>query len=334
MITKIIPKYREKPRRRKAHNAKTHEQYVEELKIKNPNVVPVEEYKDANTPTYHKCLIHEYYWKARPANILNGQGCIYCKGDKLHEQEVMTTAQYNTKLIDRGFNITPLEEYIKARIPIWHWYRDCGHLNKTSPDSILHNNGGCRKCADKVNAQKRQKAHDVFYNQLITVNRNVVLLEKYKGANEKIACQCKICGFIWSPTAASLLHGYGCPECATKSKGELKIREFLDQNHIEYIPQYRIPTLRGKRNPLPYDFYLRGYNLFIEYQGEQHVRPVDYFGGVESFEIQQQHDKQKKEYARAHGIKLLEIWYYDYDKIEEILKIELNLVSVETDIGA
>ena len=31
----------------------------------------------------------------------------------------------------------------------------------------------------------------------------------------------------------------------------------------------------------------------------------------------------KKEYAESHGIKLLEIWYWDYKKIEEILNKEL-----------
>ena len=58
-----------------------------------------------------------------------------------------------------------------------------------------------------------------------------------------------------------------------------------------------------------------------------------FFGGEKQFEIQQEHDKRKQEYAKAHDIKLLEIWYYDNDNIEEILNKELNnlkLESVET----
>ena len=35
--------------------------------------------------------------------------------------------------------------------------------------------------------------------------------------------------------------------------------------------------------------------------------------------------KEKREYAKNHNIKLLEIWYWDYDNIEEILNKELDL---------
>lgn len=35
------------------------------------------------------------------------------------------------------------------------------------------------------------------------------------------------------------------------------------------------------------------------------------------------HDKRKRNYAQEYNIKLLEIWYYDFENIEEILKNEL-----------
>ena len=38
------------------------------------------------------------------------------------------------------------------------------------------------------------------------------------------------------------------------------------------------------------------------------------------FKKQQEHDKRKREYAKNHEIKLLEIWYYDFDNIKEILE--------------
>ena len=67
------------------------------------------------------------------------------------------------------------------------------------------------------------------------------------------------------------------------------------------------------------------YHILIEAQGKQHEQPIKYFGGHEHFKIQQEHDKRKREYAEKNGYKLLEIWYYDYDKIEEILSRELEL---------
>ena len=40
---------------------------------------------------------------------------------------------------------------------------------------------------------------------------------------------------------------------------------------------------------------------------------------VKKFEIQQEHDKRKREYAKQNNIDLLEITYLEEDKIEEIL---------------
>ena len=76
---------------------------------------------------------------------------------------------------------------------------------------------------------------------------------------------------------------------------------------------------------LTYDFYLPDNNLLIECQGKQHEKPIEYFGGEEQFKIQQEHDKRKREYAEANGYKLLEIWYYDYDNIDEILNREISV---------
>lgn len=57
-------------------------------------------------------------------------------------------------------------------------------------------------------------------------------------------------------------------------------------------------------------FYLTDYNLAIEYQGEQHYRPIDYFGGKEKFEVQQKRDNIKRDYCKNNNINLLEIPYY------------------------
>lgn len=74
---------------------------------------------------------------------------------------------------------------------------------------------------------------------------------------------------------------------------------------------------------LSYDFYVPDCNILIEFNGEQHEHPIEYFGGEQRFEIQKEHDKRKKTYAKNNNIELLEIWYYDFDNIEDILKSHL-----------
>ena len=118
--------------------------------------------------------------------------------------------------------------------------------------------------------------------------------------------------------------GSRCPICS-ESHGERKIREYLIKNNIEFIPQKTFPNLRGTGyKPLSYDFYIPFKNLLIEFQGEQHYRPVDFSGkdmkqAEKDFEIQQEYDRRKREYAQQNNIDLLEITYLEEDKIEEIL---------------
>lgn len=116
---------------------------------------------------------------------------------------------------------------------------------------------------------------------------------------------------------------FRCPYCQT-SKGELQIENILKKSNILYTPQKEFIGLTGINNGnLSYDFYLPDYNLLIEYQGEQHDHYIKGFHkSKKDFEKQQEHDKRKKEYAINNNIKLLEIWYWDFDRIEEIFQKE------------
>jgi hypothetical protein len=115
-----------------------------------------------------------------------------------------------------------------------------------------------------------------------------------------------------------------CPIC-NQSKGEKRISVYFDYKSIGYTPQKEFEGLVGLKNGnLSYDFYLPQYNLLVEYQGEFHDGTA-YQQTEKEFKQQQEHDKRKRDYANKNNIKLLEIWYKDFDKIEEILKRELNI---------
>jgi hypothetical protein len=55
----------------------------------------------------------------------------------------------------------------------------------------------------------------------------------------------------------------------------------------------------------------------IEYNGEQHY--IDKFG-KEKFIQQQRNDKMKHEYCNRKNIKLINIPYWEFDNIENILR--------------
>ena len=55
------------------------------------------------------------------------------------------------------------------------------------------------------------------------------------------------------------------------------------------------------------------------------LAPYMYEQTEEEFNIQKEHDKRKREYARNNGINLLEIWYWDMKNIENIIKNYLKI---------
>ena len=138
----------------------------------------------------------------------------------------------------------------------------------------------------------------------------------------KIKIICNSCSESFIQRADHHLRGSGCPNCNI-SKGENKIKRFLKKNEITFILQYRFDDCKGKTRCLPFDYYLPNKNILIEYDGIQHFKPSEKFGGVESFLLRQKYDEIKNLYAKKEGIKLIRIPYSEYDNINKILKEEI-----------
>ena len=62
-------------------------------------------------------------------------------------------------------------------------------------------------------------------------------------------------------------------------------------------------------NSMHLDFYIPSINTAIECQGEQHFRPIDYFGGDEAFKKQVERDRLKYDLCKKHGVNI--IYYCD-----------------------
>lgn len=153
------------------------------------------------------------------------------------------------------------------------------------------------------------------------------LVGTYINAKTKITLKHNICGHEYYVLFSNFKKGNRCPYCMC-SKGEQKIMHFLEYFDIEFVFQKKYNDLFGIGGKnLSYDFYIPKYNTLIEYQGGFH----DNSGGAFSlqdnkhYEIQKMHDIYKKEYAIKNNIKLLEIWYYDFDNIEKILLKYFNI---------
>lgn len=111
--------------------------------------------------------------------------------------------------------------------------------------------------------------------------------------------------------------GTRCQKCNCSS-GESEISHILDKYNLEYIMQYTFPDCKDQK-VLPFDFYVPAKNSCIEFDGEQHYKSYERFGGEDSFKIRQKHDEIKNVYCKEHGISLIRIPYWDFNNIEEII---------------
>ncbi len=104
----------------------------------------------------------------------------------------------------------------------------------------------------------------------------------------------------------------GCPYCKS-SKGEKIITDWLKKMSIDFVTQYSVNINGSNRR---FDIYVPDFKLFIEVNGAQHYKDINYF--TMNLKQQQITDRQKKEYAEANGHYLC----IDYREHNPVLALE------------
>ena len=104
------------------------------------------------------------------------------------------------------------------------------------------------------------------------------------------------------------------------SRGEVKIEEILTEAGLNFKMELSFEGLNSSNGrPLRFDFAVfdddGNLDFLIEYQGRQHYEPSSKFGGKKGFYQQQYNDTKKRRFCKLHGIKLIEIPYYEENLI-------------------
>lgn len=255
------------------------------------------DFKNVDTQVY---LFHKdcgKIIKIYPKTLLTGSQCYYCYG--------VIPLTY-CDVYQRLHRLSPdifLMSMKDTKRPIKIRYMSCRH-ERTSLLSQIKKFPTCPICRKLNDRRKRALSFDKELTRVGLVS----LRQSYINQTTKIMVKCNQCGYEWDTNPGPLLFGHGCPKCHS-SNGECLIQRILGNNKIKYVYPKSFDELRGSKKPLHYDFYLPEQNTLIEYQGLQHYEPIDYFGGLKQFKIQQRHDNLKREYAKKHGYKLIEIPY-------------------------
>lgn len=226
-------------------------------------------------------------------------------------------------------NIELLDEYVRSAKKIRCRCMVCNYIWEVTPNK-LQSGCGCPQCQRVNRAEKFRKTQEQFCKDVYSKFPDIEIISQYKGAKMPIRFRCKICGLEQEVNnAEKLLTGErGCSHCRA-SKGERLISAFLSKNNIEFETQKMFSQCKDKR-PLRFDFFLPHYRMCIEYQGEQHYKPVDFTGAKPEqaeagFDALCKRDSIKRSFCEKYKIELLEIPYENHSHIEEILSRKLGL---------
>lgn len=127
------------------HRRKSEHEYVAELGVKNPTVKLVGTYVNANTPVAHYCEVHQIVWDISPTAALQGQGCQYCKSERIGNALRKSEDQYVKELLMVNPNIILCGKYQNSNTPTLHRCLIHDYEWSPTPSNVLREHG-CPKC--------------------------------------------------------------------------------------------------------------------------------------------------------------------------------------------
>ena len=195
---------------------------------------------------------------------------------------------------------------------------DCGNEYITRMNGLITGNTSSCGCIHSPNLIGQK------------FGRLTVIKELESNTSQRLwLCKCD-CGNEVKVHSYTLTSGHtqscGCLRSESVSKFEVFISDILSENHILFYREYGFNNCKGVGNKkLRFDFYLPDYNTLIEYDGAQHFKPIEYFGGEEKYNILKSNDEIKNEYCKIHKINLIRIPYTFSES--EVKGIILNIIQ-------
>lgn len=278
-------------------------------------------YVDAKTNVKIICPEHGVFEQV-PDSHRRNHGCSYCKGGKksntkdfIISSNKIHNSKYDYSLVHYINNVT------KVKIKCYKH----GVFEQKPQEHIAGN--GCKSCGLDTITLKKTLSLEKFINKANNVHNekyDYSLIKEFKGTRLKVKIICSKHG-EFNQLANSHLSGAGCPVC-NSSQGEQKIKNFLDNNNIEYVSQKKFIDCRNIL-PLPFDFYLPILNLCIEFDGIQHFKQMRNYKKTENLEFRKFKDNIKTNYCTGENGRpnLLRINYKQIYKVDKILKQTLSL---------
>ena len=267
---------------------------------------------------------HEPYW-TRLDVFKGGHGCECCKNEnykgKWDKDSII-------KFIEKeGYKLIEFIEFKKGDSKIKIKCKE-NHEHIIIFKKFAEGNR-CPKCSYEKRAKNQTLSYE-YVKECIEKEGYKMLSKEYISNKELIEIECNK-HHIFKTTYSNFQQRNNCPYC-NESKGEKEITRVLEKYNIDffYNKSYFEDLLGIGGGLLRPDFIIEDKKIWIEYDGEQHYKPVDFANkgeewANENHKKQVENDKMKDNYAKENNWKLIRISYWEFDNIENIIVNELNL---------
>lgn len=272
------------------------------------------EYSGIYEPVKIICPIHGIFEQTPNNHLNNKRGCPECGKIasslarlKKTEQFIQEAENIHGKLYDYSQVI-----YDKSKIPVIIICKKHGAFEQTPSKHLMGR--GCPECGKEKRSEKRKLTKDGFIEKARKVHGEVYNYDnvEYKDSKTNVLITCKKHGdFLQKPNKH--LIGQGCPKCMKEMNVyENKLYNELRAKYpkLEIIQQYKNKNILNRQS---IDIYFPKYKIGIEYQGIQHFKPVDHFGGYSTFLRICKNDKIKYIMCQKHNVSLA---YFTYHKAD------------------
>lgn len=264
--------------------------------------------------------------------VRNHTKCPYCSGKFLDvNKSLQITEPILMKEWDYNKNIKNPSEVSRGSSTKFWWICSMNetHQWEAVVNDRVSKNSGCPYCSGtKV---LPENSFGTLFPELAKEwnEKKLSPLKFTRSSGKIITWKCKNdSSHVWKATISNrTTNNSGCPDCSTRRNEKLTF-EYIKQlfHNSEIISQYPI-SINNRILKIDIKFSINDKIIFIEYNGDQHYRPVDFgFNDAEladaNFEKQKIRDDLVKQYCFENEILLIEIdgRKYKNDKIKMYLE--------------
>jgi hypothetical protein len=244
------------------------------------------------------------------------------------KSQMWSQQQFEQLALERaGSDYKIIGEYQGSQVNIDILHITCNTLFKPKPDDFLGHSGrhGTR-CPNCSHRSVRYSTPEFSKKVIELTNGDYNFVDTYTTTHDKKKFLHVSCGnvFVMRPNNF-LIKGNRCPIC-TVSKGEDRIRLWLNNQNAEFDEQFNHPDMKSRA--MKFDFRVHMLDdtyVLIEFDGRLHFEPYSKSSkSLEKFKKTQEADKYKTQFCIDNNIILYRIHYDDLDNIEQVLSTMFN----------